>query len=191
MSIPNIITFGRILAVPAAVYLILIGEFGWAFWLFVGAGISDGLDGAIARMFRARTVLGAYLDPIADKALLVSVYAALGHVDAVPLWLVILVVFRDVMIVGGVLLLQTLKERLAMQPLYISKVNTAVQLALVAVVLAPAGLAMIGFTLPEIFLFGYGLQPVLIGLCAITTVWSGIAYVWRGGHLFNQHGGLP
>lgn len=186
MSIPNIITFGRILAVPAAVYFILMGELGWAFWVFVGAGISDGVDGAVARMFRARTVLGAYLDPIADKALLVSVYVSLGHVGELPLWLVILVVFRDVMIVGGVMLLYTLKESLAMQPLYISKINTAVQLALAAVVLAPAGLG-----LPDFRLFGMDAVTLMVWLCTITTVLSGLAYVYRGGLLFNRHGGVP
>ncbi|MFL7901864.1 CDP-alcohol phosphatidyltransferase family protein [Azospirillum argentinense] len=186
MSIPNIITFGRILVVPVAVYFILAGELGVAFWLFVGAGVSDAVDGAVARMFRARTVLGAYLDPIADKALLVSVYVSLGHIGVLPLWLVILVVFRDLMIVGGVMLLYTLKESLAMQPLYVSKINTAVQLALAAAVLAPAGLG-----LPDFHLFGRELVPLLIWLCAGTTVLSGLAYVYRGGLLFSRHGGVP
>ncbi|WP_207458820.1 CDP-alcohol phosphatidyltransferase family protein [Azospirillum sp. SYSU D00513] len=185
MSIPNIISFARLLSVPLAVYLILSGDLYWAFWLFVAAGLSDALDGAVARMCRARTVLGGYLDPIADKALLVSVYVALGHVDALPLWLVILVVFRDIMIVGGVLLAYTLKESLAMQPAYISKVNTVVQLVLVTAVLAPAGL---GWPLPE--MFGTTVMPLLIWLCAATTVASGVAYVYRGGLLFNRHGGV-
>ena len=186
MSIPNIITFGRILAVPVAVYFILAGELGVAFWLFGGAGVSDAVDGAVARMFRARTVLGAYLDPIADKALLVSVYVSLGHIGELPLWLVILVVFRDLMIVGGVMLLYTLKESLAMQPLYISKINTAVQIALAAAVLAPAGLG-----LPDFHLFGMALVPLLTWACAATTVLSGLAYAYRGGLLFNRHGGVP
>jgi cardiolipin synthase len=186
VSIPNIITFGRILAVPLAVYLILSGDMFWAFWLFVAASLSDALDGAIARMFRSRTVLGGYLDPIADKALLVSVYVALGQANALPLWLVILVVFRDVMIVGGVLLLYTLKESLAMQPAYISKINTAVQLALAAAILAPAGLG-----LEQIELFGMPVVPPLVWLCAATTLASGVAYVYRGGLLFNRHGGAP
>lgn len=185
MSIPNIITFGRLLAVPMAVYLILERDFGWAFWLFVAAGVSDALDGAIARLFRARTMLGAYLDPIADKALLVSVYITLAAVAALPLWLVILVVFRDVMIVGGVMLLYTLKESLAMQPLGISKVNTAVQIMLVAAVLAPAGLG-----LPDPTLFGIDAVRVLVWVCAFTTVASGLAYAARGGLLFHRHGGV-
>jgi len=185
VSIPNTITLGRLLSVPLAVYLILSGQLAWAFWLFVAAGVSDALDGAIARMFRARTALGAYLDPIADKVLLVSVYVALGYVGQLPLWLVILVVFRDCMIVGAVMLLYTLKESLAMQPLGISKVNTAVQIALAAVVLAPHGLAY-----DPIVIFGHDLITLMVWLCAATTAASGLAYIGRGGILFDRSGGV-
>ncbi|PWC53246.1 CDP-alcohol phosphatidyltransferase family protein [Azospirillum sp. TSO22-1] len=185
MSIPNTITLGRLLSAPLAVYLILAGELGWTFWLFMAAGASDALDGAIARMFRARTALGAYLDPIADKVLLVSVYVALGNVGQLPLWLVILVVFRDLMIVGGVLLAYTLKESLAMQPLGISKLNTAVQLVLPVAVLAPHGL---DFTQPVFY--GYDLVRLLVWLCTVTTVASGLAYLGRGRILFDRTGGI-
>lgn len=185
MSIPNIITMGRLLAVPLAVYLILSGQLDWAFWLFVAAGISDALDGAIARMFRSRTALGAYLDPIADKVLLVSVYVALGSVGQLPLWLVILVVFRDAMIVGAVMLLYTLKESMAVQPLGISKINTAVQIALVAAVLAPHG-----FDFPAVQVYGLDLVTLMVWLCAATTLGSGLAYLGRGGVLFDRTGGL-
>lgn len=185
MSIPNTITLGRLLSAPLAVYLILSGQLGGAFWLFMAAGASDALDGAIARMFRARTTLGAYLDPIADKVLLVSVYVALGNVGQLPLWLVILVVFRDLMIVGGVMLLYTLKESLAMQPLGISKFNTAVQLVLPVAVLAPHGLDF-----PSPVFYGYDLVTLMVWLCAFTTVASGLAYIGRGGILFDRTGGL-
>ncbi|MBP2227457.1 cardiolipin synthase [Azospirillum agricola] len=185
MSVPNIITFLRILAVPLAMYMILTGNMVWAFGLFVAAGLSDALDGAIARMFRARTVLGGYLDPLADKALIVGVYVALGHVGLIPLWLVMLVVFRDVMIIAGVILLFTLKETLAMQPLYISKVNTVVQIALAAAVLAPAALG-----LPNPRLFEMELVEALVYVCAATTAASGLAYARRAALLFNRLGGV-
>src|SRR5690349_7999461 len=126
MSIPNIITLGRLLSVPLAVWLILVGELGWAFWLFVASGLSDAVDGFIARAFRSRTALGGYL--------------ALGHVGYLPVWLVILVVFRDILIVGGVMLLYTLKQSFAMQPSFISKVNTTMQILLAALVLSVFGL---------------------------------------------------
>lgn len=183
MSIPNLITFARLLAVPFAIYLILQQELGWAFWLFVAAGLSDALDGAIARLCQMQTKLGAWLDPIADKALLVSVYLSLAHINELPLWLAILVVFRDALIVGGVLLAQALKEPLTMQPLAVSKLNTAVQIALVAAVLAPPGL-----NLPDPQAFGVALVTPMVWLAAATTAASGAAYLWRGYLLFERHG---
>ncbi len=185
MSIPNIITFGRLLAVPAAVYLILVGDLGWAFWVVVGAGVSDALDGAIARMCRSLTALGAYLDPLADKVLLVSVFIALGHVNELPLWLVIVVVSRDIMIVGGVMLLYTLKEALVMQPSPISKINTAAQIALSIAVLAPDGLG-----LPDLVVRGVDVVNALVWMVLATTLLSGAGYLYRGGRLFNRHGGV-
>lgn len=183
MSIPNIITLGRLLVVPVQVYLILIGELGWAFWLFVAAGVSDAVDGFIARAFRSRTHLGGYLDPLADKALLVSVYIALGQADYLPVWLVIMVVFRDILIVGGVLLLYTLKESLAMQPSWSSKVNTSAQIALAGLVLAYRGL-----WLPDAD-GGGTLVGVMIWVVALTTAVSGAGYIVQGSRLMSRQGG--
>ncbi|MBV8737887.1 MAG: CDP-alcohol phosphatidyltransferase family protein, partial [Alphaproteobacteria bacterium] len=106
LSLPNLISLGRLLLVPLAIWLILGHRYGAAFWIFIVAGISDALDGFIAKHFDRRTRLGALLDPIADKALLVSVYVTLGLANQLWPSLVILVVFRDVMIVGGFLLIQ-------------------------------------------------------------------------------------
>lgn len=185
MSVPNLISFARLLAVPVAVYLILIQDLEAAFWLFIAAGVSDALDGAIARMFRCRTALGAYLDPLADKALLVSVYLTLAWVGEVPLWLVILIVFRDLMILAGVLLAHALREKLAVQPLGISKLNTAAQIVLAGAVLAP-----LSFGLREPLLFGVDGVRVLIWITAATTAISGAAYVRRGMLVFHRHGGV-
>ena len=98
MSIPNLITLGRILLVPVVVWAITAGEMRVAFVLFLAAGISDAVDGFLAKRFGMATELGAYLDPLADKAMLVSIYVALGITDAVPRWLVILVVPRHVLV---------------------------------------------------------------------------------------------
>src|SRR4051794_20528860 len=106
MSLPNLITLARLLAVPLVVWLILDGEMGLAFAVFVFAGISDGIDGWIAKRWGQRTELGALLNPIADKTLLVALYVTLGVAGHLPNSLVILVVFRDLLIVGGFLLLQ-------------------------------------------------------------------------------------
>jgi cardiolipin synthase len=167
VNIPNLISLGRLMAVPFAVYLILHQAYAAAFWLFVAAGVSDAVDGYIAKTFNQSSALGAYLDPIADKALLVAVYVTLGHAGHLAVWLVILVVFRDVIIVGGVLLLHITRGSVTMKPLMISKVNTTVQIALVAVALAELGL---GFK-------GELLVPTLCYLAAATTLASGTAYV--------------
>ena len=175
LNLPNLITLARLLSVPLTIWLILGERFGVAFWVFVGAGISDALDGFIAKRFDCRTRLGALLDPVADKALLTSVYVALGIAEYLPNWLVILVVFRDVMIVGGFVLIQTLTAPRQFDPLYISKINTAAQIALVAYVLARLGL---GF--PD-----GAVTPVLVWITALTTVLSGLSYLVRWARIFS------
>ncbi len=135
MNIPNLITFGRILLVPLTIWLLISEEFGLAFTSFILAGISDGVDGFLARRWKLQSELGAYLDPLADKALLVSVYGALGIIKILPAWLVLIVITRDTLIISGVLLAWLLDKPLAMKPLRISKVNTAVQIAFVGLVL--------------------------------------------------------
>jgi cardiolipin synthase len=167
MNIPNAITLARLAAVPIVVWLILDGGLKIAFWVFFAAAVSDALDGIIAKHFNSETVFGAFIDPIADKALLVGTYITLGHEGFLQTWLVILVVFRDIVIVGGALIFQTVTQSLTMRPLMISKVNTVVQLLLVIGVL---------------FVVGYGIEdgPVLrvMGyIVAVTTLWSGTAYV--------------
>ncbi|HYE50787.1 MAG TPA: CDP-alcohol phosphatidyltransferase family protein [Azospirillaceae bacterium] len=170
LTVPNAITFARVLSVPVAVWLILNGHLTWAFWWFVAAGVSDALDGFIARSFRSRSKLGGYLDPAADKLLLVATYVALGMEGFLPLWLVVLVVTRDIIIVGGVTVLHLMRERLAMQPLVVGKLNTFAQLALAALVLAVAG--------PGVGL-DFWIGPAT-WLVALTASWSLLAYVSRG-----------
>lgn len=166
--LPTAITFGRLLLVPVSVYLILLDAFMLAFWVFVIAGISDAVDGWLAKRFPPVAPIGAYLDPLADKALLVAVTVALATVDALPMWLVTLIVSRDVLIVGGALLYNALTNGLRMQPLAVSKLNTLAQVVLVGFVLADLGL---GLMAPMV-------TTVLVWAVAATTVASGAAYVW-------------
>jgi len=135
-SLPNLITLARLLAVPVAVWLIVTDHFAVAFWLFIAAGISDALDGYLARLLRNRSLLGAYLDPLADKAMIVSIYVALGIVEAMPRWLVILVVSRDIMIVGAVILSWLIDKPMRLKPLNVSKLNTVAQIVYATLVLA-------------------------------------------------------
>ena len=139
MSIPNLITLGRILLVPIVVWAISSGAMWIAFVLFLAAGVSDGIDGFLAKRFGMTTVLGSYLDPLADKALLVSIYVTLGVSGLLPRWLVILVVSRDVMIVGGVMLSWLVGSPVKMKPLIVSKLNTLAQIVLASVVLGSLG----------------------------------------------------
>ena len=139
MSIPNLITLARILLVPILIWAITSGEMRIAFLLFLAAGVSDAVDGFLAKRFGMATELGAYLDPLADKTMIVSIYVALGVADALPHWLVILVVSRDVMIVGAVILSWVMDKPVALKPLMVSKLNTVAQIALALVVLAGLG----------------------------------------------------
>jgi cardiolipin synthase len=167
MNLPNAITIARILAVPLMIWLIVSGEYLPAFWIFIVAGISDGVDGYIAKRFHQRTELGAYLDPAADKLMLVSIYVSLGLLQVLPPWLVILVVSRDILIVGGVVLATLLEQPVRMHPLLLSKLNTAAQIILAGLVLA-----VLGFNIAsrEIVIFG----SIIV---AILTVASGAQYV--------------
>lgn len=169
MSLPNLITLGRLLSVPFAIWLVLLDHLAIAFWLFIAAGLSDAVDGFIAKRFNQRSELGALLDPIADKALLVSMYVTLGLAKDLPAWLVILVVFRDALIVGGFLLVSVLGHPMRWEPLVVSKINTALQIALVGAVLASLGLGVaVG-----------RLQEALIYAVAATTIISGARYLAR------------
>ena len=170
LNLPNLISLGRLLLVPLAISLILEGRYWAAFWVFVVAGVSDALDGFIAKRFDRRTRLGALLDPLADKVLLVSVYVTLGIAGQIWAWLVVLVVFRDVMIIGGFLLIQAIAALpKPAHPLFISKINTGVQVAMVGYVLARRGLGAEA-----------GLMDEVLGIAvAVTTVASGLTYLVR------------
>lgn len=167
LTVPNAISFARLCAVPLAVWLVLRHQLAEAFWLFIVAGISDAVDGWLARRGGGSTV-GAVLDPLADKALIIGMYVTLAFESVLPDWLAILVVFRDVLIVGGVLALAVMGQPVAIRPLAISKLNTVLQIVLVA-----AALLFAGFHLPFPLI-----QSVLIWAVALTTLASGGAYVW-------------
>ena len=167
LSIPNLITLGRILLVPIVVWAIASGAMWIAFVLFLGAGLSDAVDGYLAKRFHMTTELGAYLDPLADKALIVSIYITLGINGLIPGWLVILVVSRDIMIVGAVMLSWLLGTPVKVKPLLVSKLNTAAQIIFACVVLGTLGFA---YPLPRVSL-------LLMAVVAALTLLSVAAYV--------------
>ena len=167
MTIPNLITIARLVMVPLIVVLIGQGLWTFAFVTFVVAGISDAADGIIARRFHLRSELGAYLDPLADKALLVSIYIALSVHGVLPGWLSIVVVSRDVMIVAAIIISRLMDNPVAIKPLLVSKANTAAQIAFAAFVLGAmaAGLAL-----------GWWFTAGMFGVAALTVL-SAAAYL--------------
>jgi cardiolipin synthase (CMP-forming) len=139
LSLPNLITLARIILVPVVIWLILAGHSHTAFLVFLIAGLSDALDGFLAKRFHMETELGAYLDPLADKLLIACIFVTLGLQGHLPAWLVIAAVFRDVLIVTAVALSSILGHPVTIKPLVISKANTAAQILLAGLVLADEG----------------------------------------------------
>jgi cardiolipin synthase len=166
-DIPNLITFGRILLVPPIVWLLLHGEYGWCLVLFGVAGLSDGLDGFLAKRYDWTSRLGGLLDPIADKLLLISCFVALGYLGLIPVWAVALILVRDVVIVSGAVAYHFRVARLEASPSWVSKVNTVLQISLVLLVIYDQAFP----GLPPYFL------EILLIMVVIATVWSGVDYV--------------
>lgn len=166
LNLPNCISLGRVLLVPIVFWLLLSDRHQAAFFLFVLAGLSDAVDGWLAKRYNLRTELGAYLDPLADKLLIVSIFVAMGWLKELPLWLVIAVVMRDLLIITGVLLARLLDHPVRIRPLVVSKANTFAQLLLASCVLADVGFKL-GLT---------GVKDVLVVATGVLTVASLAAY---------------
>lgn len=184
MSIPNLITLGRVILVPVVFWLLVTNQMEAAFLVFVVAGVSDAVDGYLAKRFGWATELGAYLDPLADKLLIVCIFVALGVRDELPSWLVIAVVSRDILIVIGIVLSWFLGHPVEIKPLAMSKANTLAQIVLAATVLAD-----------EAFLLKLeALRLVLVWIVAALTVGSLAAYLsaWlrhmSGSESMAEHG---
>jgi cardiolipin synthase (CMP-forming) len=167
LNIANLLTVLRFCLVPIVVVSIINREWMVALVVFVTAGVTDGLDGFIARHFNMRTELGAYLDPLADKALLVSIYIMLSVAEVIPVWIAVLVVSRDIMIVGAVIVSWILDNPVEIKPLKLSKANTLAQISFAAIMLS-----MLAFASPMPAVKDGGLA-----LVAVLTVASMGAYL--------------
>ena len=170
-DIPNIISLLRITLVIPVVYLLLEREFSYALVLFFIAGLSDGLDGYLAKRNNWISRLGSILDPLADKLLLVFSYLALGWLGEIPMWLVIAVMARDVIIVVGAIAYHELIGEYDMMPTWMSKTNTFFQIMLILIVVFSLG----AYALPDLLI------ELLVYTVAVTTLVSGINYVWVWG----------
>jgi cardiolipin synthase (CMP-forming) len=172
LNIPNFLTLLRIVAIP--IFLILLGDnrHREAFAVFVGAGVTDALDGAIARLTHSKTTLGAFLDPAADKALLVSSFVALGLMNEVPRWLVVIAISRDAVIVLGYFLLFVMTQQtMVIRPTPTGKLSTFLQLLSVSLVLA--SLCWPGLVDPSVA------QGVFVTTGVVTAA-AGLQYMYRG-----------
>lgn len=177
MNLPNLISIARLLAVPVVIWCMLQGAWTAAFATFVLAGISDALDGFIAKRFGMTSELGSILDPLADKALLMAIYVTLGIKGALPAWLVLLVVSRDVLLIGGTVLAWMLEMALTIHPSKVSKLNTLLQIVLAALVLAELAAIPAPYLSPM----------VLVWAVAVTTTLSGAGYLVAFSRAQGEH----
>ena len=165
--IPNLITGLRFLLTPPVVLLLLIEEYFWALGVFFVAGLSDGVDGYLAKRHGWQTRLGSMLDPLADKTLLLATFITLGWQQLVPPWLVGLVILRDAIIVGWAAAYQALTKRLEMSPNLFSKINTLAQILLALAIMYAEGSDL------QLQI----LRTTLIAVVALTTLLSGVIYL--------------
>lgn len=173
--VPNILTVMRLALVPLFIILIDENRFGEALVVFIVAGITDALDGFIAKRFECETRIGAILDPLADKALLIAAYLMLAGLEMIPFWLMIVVVSRDVIILGGCLLITLIDKMPGMSPSRLSKLNTCFQIITIVVVLMTSAT-------------WFDFSPYLDTFCyavLLSSVLSGAFYVWQWG--FSLH----
>ena len=167
MTLPNLISIARLFTVPFIVWLLIDGRYDTAFWLFLLAGLSDAVDGILARKLHMQSDLGGYLDPVADKTLMVSVYVTLGFMLEMPAYIVVAVVSRDILIIGAVMLSWIMDRPVAMKPLIISKANTVMQIVFCSLVLSDLAMNL-----------GLANARLAIGYVVVgTTITSAVAYL--------------
>lgn len=177
MNIPNLLSLLRLVLVPVVVILLMDGSYLKALIVFGVSGLSDGLDGFLARILKQQTRLGAYLDPIADKALLASSFLTLAILGIIPGWLTVIVISRDCIILLGIAVLSMMSISFEIHPAFVSKVTTMLQLLTILLVLALRGLTDTGA--PQWL-------PLVYWLTAFFTILSGLGYLIRGIRLINR-----
>jgi len=176
LNLPNLLSITRIILIVPFILFLIHQRYGWAIGVFIAAAATDAIDGALARLLRQRTRLGAYLDPAADKLLMTASFITLSVLQFLPLWLTFLVILRDVIIVLGLILVRLASRPLEMRPSIASKLTTFFQLATIAAAL----------------LSPWGFPPVLINLfIAVTagaTIISGLQYIGKGFRIWKAAG---
>ncbi len=169
-NIPNLLTLFRLVMVPLVIWLLLKNNLTAAFYIFVLAGVTDGIDGYLARAWDSKTELGAYLDPAADKSLIVGIFLTFGFLGFIPSWLVLIIVSRDLFIVGAIMISWLMGQPVRIAPLFISKANTALQLFLAALILANRGFHL-GLNQVEHVLFFFTATVTLLSAVSYFRAW--------------------
>lgn len=177
MNIPNILTVSRIFLVPVFIIFIMDRQFQYSLYIFMYAGITDGLDGFIARYFNQKTKMGAYLDPVADKLLVISSFICLAILEVIPNWVTIIVISRDVLIITGIIILFISDVKFIIKPSFVSKCTTTFQLATVVTVL-------VHVVFPDIDLLKE-LIPYLYFTTVGFSIVSGVHYTYKGLNLLQ------
>jgi cardiolipin synthase len=177
MNIPNFLSLTRIILVPVFVIFLIQDEYYNALIVFVIAGLTDALDGAMARLLNAQTILGAYLDPIADKLLLSASFVTLAILGIIPSWLTVIVISRDFIILLGIAILSLMSVPFEIKPAVISKATTALQLGTIFFALLHKAIT-------------HGLSSnwilALFWLTALFTIASGLVYIIKGIKIINR-----
>jgi len=175
LNLPNFLSVSRIIFVPLLIILLIDQLFAWALLIFVIAAVTDAVDGLLARLLHQRTILGSYLDPVADKLLTASSFATLALLNILPGWLAVVVISRDVIILLGLMILFLASRFPEIQPSLASKITTVLQLCTVTAALS----SKFAFSIPFVLDF-------LIWATASATIISGLQYVGKGIKIFNQ-----
>ncbi|MBI9084611.1 MAG: CDP-alcohol phosphatidyltransferase family protein [Desulfobacterales bacterium] len=175
VNLPNILTLSRILVSPLLVIFLIRGMYGHALLIFALAGVSDGLDGLLARWLDQGTLIGAYLDPIADKILIMSAFISLAVLGIAPPWVAVIIISRDILIVIGMVVLSFNHIRVEIRPSLVSKFNTCAQITLVIAIL-----------IDRVFSDSLGMLPWLCWVTAGLTILSGLHYIYKGMNIFQD-----
>lgn len=177
MTIPNIITVIRFVLIPIFSALVVYGKFGQALAVFLFAAVSDVLDGVVARLFQQKSTLGSFLDPIVDKVLLSTAFVVLGVARIIPLWVMVLVLARDLVVLGGLLFLLFKSRGLDLRPSWWGKIATGAQASLVVVALGHKSVMEVE-----------ALVLLALWVTVVSTVMSGGQYIYIAVKVFSGSG---
>jgi len=177
MNIPNLLTLLRIFLVPVVVIFLIQGSYVKALIVFSIAGLTDALDGALARFLKCQTILGAFLDPIADKLLIAASFITMSILGIIPSWLTVIVVSRDFIILLGIAIMSIMSVPYAIKPSLISKLTTALQIVTIF-------MSLIFQTVTRELTYDWIM--IICWITAFFTVASGLSYVARGIKLTNS-----